>query len=61
MKEIDYVERYAKELRTNPALFQQQKRFLESQYQISRSLFQNFQGDDFKKKAREYLKGRGLI
>ena len=61
MNEIDYAKKYAEELRTNPTLFQQQKKFLESQYQISRSLFQNFQGDDFKKKAREYLKGRWLI
>tara|TARA_Y100000310_G_scaffold92989_1_gene90568 strand:+ start:1948 stop:2136 length:189 start_codon:yes stop_codon:yes gene_type:complete len=62
MKEIDYVKLYAEELKKNPALFKQQKMLIESQYKASRSLFRNmFKGEDYKKKAREYLKGIGLL
>ncbi|HLC89056.1 MAG TPA: hypothetical protein VJG49_03390 [Candidatus Nanoarchaeia archaeon] len=62
MKEIDYVELYARELKKNPALFRQQKMLIESQYNASRSLFRNmFQGEDYNQKAREYLRGIGLL
>lgn len=57
MDEIDYAGKYAEQLRDNPALFHQQKQFLEAQYQASRSLFKNLN----KKEIRKYLKGRGLL
>lgn len=61
MNDLDYAKKYAELLRKNPQLFQQQKQFLEAQYQASHSLFQNFPKRAFKKHARAYLKGRGLI
>ncbi len=62
MKEIDYVEWYALELKKNPELFKQQKMLVESQYKASRSLFRNmFKGEDYNQKAREYLRGIGLL
>jgi len=60
--DLDYVEIYAENLKTNPELFKQQKRFIESQMHSSKSFFKNlFKGKDFKTEARKYLKGRGLI
>tara|TARA_Y100000031_G_C7982378_1_gene275380 strand:+ start:397 stop:585 length:189 start_codon:yes stop_codon:yes gene_type:complete len=62
MKEIDYVELYAKKLKEDPSLFEQQKMLIDSQITGSRSLFENmFKGEDFKEKAREYLRGIGLL
>ncbi len=61
MKEIDYVELYAEKLKNDNSLFKQQKMLIESQLKASSSLFRNmFKGEDYKKKAREYLKGIGL-
>jgi hypothetical protein len=60
--DMDYVEIYAENLKTNPELFKQQKMLIESQMKSSRSFFQNrFKGKDFKIEARKYLKDRGLI
>lgn len=61
MKELDYVELYARELRQNHSLFDQQKRLIESQLKSSYSLFAGMFKDNFKDQARIYLKKIGLI
>ncbi|MDP3733759.1 MAG: hypothetical protein Q8R37_00890 [Nanoarchaeota archaeon] len=61
MKEIDYVELYAQKVREDSSLFTQQKRLIEAQLQGSSSLFKKMFSGDFKVKARNYLRGRGLI
>ncbi|MBU0627633.1 MAG: hypothetical protein KKC75_00445 [Nanoarchaeota archaeon] len=60
---LDYVEFYANKLKEDHSFFKSQKRLIESQLQASSSLFRNKfgSGDDFKIKARKYLKGIGLI
>ena len=58
---LDYVELYAKKLKTDNSLFSQQKSLIESQIKISHSFFLNSFGENFKVKARKYLKKRGLI
>lgn len=58
---LDYVEMYAKKLKTDNSLFSQQKILIESQIKISQSFFINSFGENFKEKAREYLRKRGLI
>ncbi len=58
---LDYVEMYAKKLKTDNRLFSQQKSLIESQMKISQSFFLNSFGENFKVKAREYLRKRGLI
>jgi hypothetical protein len=60
--DLDYVEVYAENLRTNPKLFEQQKMLINNQLESSINFFQNrFKGKDFKTEARKYLKDRGLI
>ena len=61
MKEIDYVELYAKKLREDNSLFQQQRILIEAQLQGSSSLFKKMFSGNFKAKARKYLRGIGLI
>lgn len=61
MKEIDYVELYAKRLKEDNALFQQQKILIEAQLKGSSSLFKKMFSGNFKVQAREYLRGIGLI
>lgn len=62
LTDLDYVELYAKKLKDNNHLFKDQKNLIESQLESSSSLFKNmFSGKDFKKKARAYLKSRGLL
>ena len=58
--DLDFVELYANKLKKDNSLFSQQKMLIESQIKSSRSFFNNF-GKEFKKKAREYLRKRGLI
>ncbi|HLD84050.1 MAG TPA: hypothetical protein VI979_04320 [archaeon] len=60
---MDYVELYAKKLRNEPLLFEQQRMLIDSQIIASRELFRNMfgEGKDFEKKARSYLKARGII
>jgi len=60
---LDYVEYYAELLRTDNSIFEQHKKFIESQYDASKSLFQNMfgKGKEFKINARKYLRQRGLI
>jgi len=58
---LDYVEMYSKKLKTDNRLFSQQKSLIESQIKISQSFFLNSFGENFKVKAREYLRKRGLI
>jgi len=60
-KDIDYVRFYSAQLRENPKLFEQHKKFLEAQLIASQSLFSNWKGKQFKEKCRTYLKERGLI
>lgn len=60
--DLDYVEVYAQNLKTNPQLFKQQKLLIDSQIKSSQSFFKNmFKGKDFKTEARKYLRARGLI
>lgn len=62
LTDLEYVEYYAKLLKKDPSLFQQQAQLITSQLQGSKSLFTNwFKGKDFKIEARKYLKGRGLV
>lgn len=61
MKDIDYVELYAKKLRKDHSLFAQQKRLIESQMHGSSSLFGRMFADNFKQNARRYLKEIGLL
>lgn len=60
--DMDYVELYAKKLREDNKLFEQQKKLIESQMKSSSSLFKNkFGGKNFKENARKYLKSVGII
>lgn len=62
LNELDYVELYAKKLKEDSSLFKQHKKLIEAQLHGSSSLFRNmFAGKNFKKNARAYLKGRGLL
>jgi hypothetical protein len=61
MKDIDYVELYAKKMKDDNSLFHQQKIIIESQFKGSSSLFRNMFSGDFKTNARKYLKEIGLI
>jgi hypothetical protein len=62
MKEIDYVEMYALNIKDNPELFKQQKKLIESQMHSSSTLFRNmFKDTDFKTGARIYLRKIGLL
>ncbi len=61
MDELDYVELYAKKIKADGALFNQQKKLIESQLRGSSSLFKNMFSGDFKSNARKYLKQIGLI
>jgi len=63
MKDLDYVVLYANKLKKDNSIFKQQKLLIESQLSSSRSLFQNTfgKGENFKRKAREYLRKIGLI
>jgi len=60
-KDEDYIVYYSNQLKNDSKLFSQHKKFLESQMEASRSLFSNIKRDSFKKFARVYLKGRGII
>ncbi len=59
--DMDFVVFYSTKLWEDSSLFEQQKRFLESQLKASKSLFNNWTGKDFKIKAREYLNKGGPI
>ncbi len=61
MKDLDYVELYAKKIKRDNSLFKQQKKLIESQLRSSSSLFKNMFSGNFKSNAREYLKHRGLV
>ncbi|MEK6860170.1 MAG: hypothetical protein AABX54_05140 [Nanoarchaeota archaeon] len=62
LTDMDYVELYADKLREDNSLFKQHKVLIESQLKSSSSLFSNMFGkEDFKKKARDYLRNIGLI
>jgi hypothetical protein len=61
MKDIDYVKLYAEKMRTDNSVFIQYRKFINSQYRASSSLFKNAFAGDFKNKARKYLKDVGLI
>lgn len=60
-KDIDYVRFYSAQLRENPKLFNEHKKFIEAQLTASKSLFSNWKGKHFKEKCRIYLRGIGLI
>jgi len=62
LKNTDYVELYAKKLKNDNSLFKQQKMLIESQLKASSSVFRNmFAEDNFKEKARAYLRNIGLL
>jgi hypothetical protein len=59
---MEYVDRYAEQLKVDNTLFVQQRMLIESQLQSSASFFSNaFAGQDFKREARKYLKQRGIL
>lgn len=60
-KDEDYIIYYSKRLKKDNSLFEQQRKFLNSQIIASRSLFANWKGIEFKKNARRYLRARKLI
>ena len=61
-KELDYVKIYAEKMKEDNRLFKQQKEFIESQLQISSSIFSKMFGKkNFKANARKYLKKMGKI
>ena len=61
-KETDYVTLFAERLKKDPTLFTQQKMLIESQLHSSAEFFAKmFSGKDFKKSARVYLRGIGLL
>ena len=60
--DLDYIEIYSEKLKNDNSLFDQHKRFIESQLMASSSLFKEaFSETEFKELARKYLKGRLLI
>jgi hypothetical protein len=61
--DMDYVELFAKRLKEDNSLFEQQRMIIESQMKASAELFRNAfgTGEEFKRNARKYLKGIGLI
>ncbi len=60
--DLDYIEFYAEQLKIENKFFKEYKKFIESQLKASSSLFKNmFEGENFKEKAREYLRKRLLI
>ena len=61
MKEIDYVELFAKKVREDSSIFEQQKNLIEAQMKSSSSLFKNMFNKNFKAQAREYLKKIDLL
>lgn len=58
---LEYVEFYAEKLKNDNTLFKQQKMLIESQMHASQSFFSNLFKGDFKKEARKYLRGVGLL
>ena len=55
--DLDYIEFYAEQLKIENKFFKEYKKFIESQLKASSSLFKNmFEGENFKEKAREYLR-----
>lgn len=60
--DLDYVEFYAEQLKINNKFFKDYKKIIDSQIKASSSLFgKMFKNEDFRLKAREYLKKRLLI
>lgn len=62
MEDIDYVRMYAKKAREDNSVFEQHRKFINSQLQASREIFRKrFGTENFEENARKYLKERGLI
>jgi len=63
LKDIDYVEIYAKAIKNNPKYFEQQKVLIESQLKSSKELFKKRfgAGKKFEFNARKYLKNIGKL
>ena len=62
LKEFDFVTFFAKKLKNDNTLYEQQKVLIESQMKSSKEFFKNnFNGKNFKKEARDYLKAVGKI
>ncbi len=59
--QLDYVEFYANMLKADCTHFEQQKMLIDSQLQASSSLFKRMFAGDFKAKARNYLRGVGML
>lgn len=59
----DYVVLYAEHLKQDSSLFAQQKLLIESQLESSKAVFREKfgEGEEFKKKARAYLKSVGML
>ena len=63
LNDLDYVETYATALKKNNALFEQQKRLIESQLESNHDLTKKSfgRGEEFKNNVRKYLRSVGLI
>jgi hypothetical protein len=62
LRELEFVESFAKRLKNDNSLFQLQKQLIESHLHSLDNYFKNKFGDkNFKENAREYLKKIGLI
>ncbi len=61
LTDLEYVQYYAEKMKKDNKYFAQQKILIDSQIKSSRTLFQNQFKSDFKKEARKYLKGVGLL
>ena len=59
--DLDYVEYYAKKIKEDNRLFEQQKKLINAQLKGSSSLFKNMFSKNFKINARKYLKKIGLL
>jgi len=63
LNDLDFVIVFARMLREDNSLFEVHKRVVESHLDLLNYTFKNRfgSGESFKKKAREYLRKRGLL
>lgn len=62
LTDMDYITLYAKALKKDNSLFNQQKKLIYSQMKISREIFaKRFGKKNFKENARKYLRGVGIL
>lgn len=61
--DLDFVKFYARKMKEDSKVFEQQKMLIESQLENSKNVFRSLfgTGEDFKINARKYLGQMGLI